>query len=155
VQRESWSTFHKPIYEAQLTPGPSTQALNVTLQHGGLSVQDAGASGANDGVVAQGDEFEIKDAALVLPHATHADCVAPAEIAVETGLGPVGLVEDLDGGGRGAGAAENLSLADVRAKGILDILCTGWRAAGEAQAHAGGVAVDNGNASAGGADLEV
>lgn len=135
--------------------GASTHALDVALEHRRLGVEDAGAGGADDGVVAQGDELEVEDAALVLAHAADADGVSPAEVAVEAGLGPVGLVEDLDGGGRGAVAAEGLGLADVGAQGVLDLLGAGGGAAGEAQADAGGVAVDDGDAGAGGADLEV
>lgn len=104
--------------------------------------------------MAQGDKLDVKDAALVLAHAADADGVTPAELAVEAGLGPVGGVKDLDGGLRGAGAAEGLGLADVGAQGVLDVVGRGGRAAGEAQGDAGCVAVEDGDAGAGGADAE-
>lgn len=105
--------------------------------------------------MAEGDELDVEDAALVLPDAADADGVPAAELAVQAGLGAVGLVEDDDGAlGRG-GAAELLRVGDVLAQGLLDVLGARGGAAGEAQGDAGGVAVEDGDAVAGGADLEV
>lgn len=106
-------------------------------------------------VVAQGDELDVEDTALVLADAADADGVAAAEIAIEAGLGAIGLVEDADAGTRGARAAEGLGLADILAQGSADVLGGGDAlAVTEAQGDAGGVAVEDGDAVAGGADAE-
>lgn len=70
--------------------------------------------------MAQGNKLEIKDAGIVLAHSANADSVATAQITIESRLGSIVLVKDLDGGLRSRGAPQGLSLAGVVAKGLLD-----------------------------------
>ena len=100
-------------------------------------------------VVAQGNKLDIKDAAVVLSDPTNADSVSLAEITVKTGLGPVGLVKDLDRGLGGRGASQILSIRNVAAQGVFDLLGRRGRALGETQRDAGGVAVQDRNTVAG------
>lgn len=106
--------------------------------------------------MAQGSKLDVKDASLILAHTADADGVAAAEVTVEAGLRPVGLViaKDLDGGLGGRGAAQGLGLAGVPAEGVADLVGRGGGPALEAQAHAGRVAVHDGDAVAGGRDAE-
>lgn len=99
--------------------------------------------------MAQGNKLDIKDAALVLSDATNADSVSLAEITVKTGLGPVGLVKDLDRGFRGRGTSQLLGIRNIAAHGLLDLLGGRGRALGETQRDAGGVAVQDRNTVAG------
>lgn len=99
-------------------------------------------------VVAKSRKLDIEDAALVLPQTTHADSVAVAEIPIEPRLRTIVLVKHADGRVRGRGTCQRLRLSHVRPHGGLALLGRGSRASLEAEAHAGGVAVDDGNAIA-------
>lgn len=104
--------------------------------------------------MAQRNELNVEDTALVLAHAANADGVPAAEIAIEARLGPVRVVEDHDGRARRARAAQRLGLAHVAPQRVLDVLGSRGRAGPEAQRDAGGVAVEHGDAVAGGGDAQ-
>ena len=104
--------------------------------------------------MAQRDELDVEYPALILPDSPDAHGVAPREVAIESGLGPVGLVKDLDGRVRGGGTAEALGVGDVGPQGIADGVGGRGGAGREAEGDAGGVAVEDGDAVAGSGDAE-
>ena len=101
-------------------------------------------------VMAESNKLDVKDARLVFTNTTHADGVALAQVAVETGLWPVVLVKHHDGGLRGRRAAQGLRLRGVLSQRLLDLLGRGRRALLEGEGHAGRVAVQDGDTVAGG-----
>lgn len=104
--------------------------------------------------MAQGRKLEVEDAGLVLPHPADADGVAVSEVAVEPRLGPVVLVEDDDGRAGRGGAPEPLGLGLEVPQGGLGLVGRGRGPALEGEGDAGGVAVHDGDAVAGGGDAE-
>ena len=107
-------------------------------------------------IVAQSHKLNIEDPTLVLPDPTNTNRVPTAQLPIEPRLGAVRLIEDLDARARGARTAEGLGLANVVAQGPLDLLGRGHPLAVlEPQRDASRVAVEDGDAVAGGADAQV
>lgn len=100
-------------------------------------------------VVAQGNKLDIKDTTVVLPDTTHADSVTLRELAVQSGLRPIGLVEHLDGWLRSRGASQPLCLGDIFPHGLLHLFGRWGRALGESQGHTCGVTIQHGDPVAG------
>lgn len=95
--------------------------------------------------MAQGNKLQIKDTALVSTHSTHADSVSSAQIAIQSRLRPVVLIEDLDGRVGRRGASQLLGLGDVCAESSLALFRRGRRLALELEAHTGSVTVHDSN----------
>lgn len=146
-----WEVYRYPLRTAASAFNIEDPAAPMTAGKVSIS-QHRQADGLT--VVTQSNKLEVKDTALVLAHATDADGVSTAQVAVETRLGAVGLVKDLDGRGRSRGAAEGDGLGEVAAEGLLDLLGGRGGLALEVEADAGGVAVHDGDAVAGSGDAE-
>ena len=93
--------------------------------------------------MAQCHKLDIEDTAVVLSDTANTDGIALRQLAVQTGLGPVGLIKDLDGGLRCRGAAKLLGLGDVAAHGLLDLLGTGRGTLSKAEGHTSSVAIQD------------
>lgn len=72
--------------------------------------------------MAQSNELEIEDTALVLTHATDTDGVAAADITIQTGLGTIRLVKHLDGGFGRRRTSQGLGVGGVLPKSLADFL---------------------------------
>ena len=105
-------------------------------------------------VVAQGNELDIKYAALILPDTTNTHCVAIGQVTVQTRLGAIGLVEDPDGRVRGRRAAEALGLGDILAQSLFNLIRRRRGTLNKPQRHACCVTIHDGDAVAGGRDTQ-
>lgn len=76
-------------------------------------------------VMAECNEFQIKDIALVFPYSSNTDCVSVLRISIEPWLGSIWLLHDQDRRLRGGRTSQYLGLANVTAQSLLDCLC-GW-----------------------------
>ena len=72
-------------------------AAPMTANKGQYEIQRQYRVGSKLTVMAQRNKLQIKDAALILSHTSHADGVSLAQVAIQTRLGSVLLVKDLDG----------------------------------------------------------
>lgn len=102
-------------------------------------------------------EINIKYASSTLPHPSHAHSIPTTTIAIQTRLWPVRLavVKHCNGLLRRAGATELLRLGCVLAKSLAYFFWGRSRLTLEFEGDAGGVAVDDVDAVAGGIHAEV
>ena len=98
------------------------QRLNVSLHDRRLGIQYTASCRTNDSVVTECDEFDVKHATLVFPHASDRHSVSSISLAVQARLGPVRLLHDHNSILGRRRAAQLLCIRSVLAKRLLDLL---------------------------------